>query len=240
MKSENIALTIDGLCASYGSTPVVQDVSLEVKKGSVVTMIGANGAGKSTVIKSICGLIRPTKGTVKLFGEDITGLSPDKLVKKGLAVVPEGRRLFVEMTCKENLELGAFARTDRKAVKRDIERVLELFPDLRGRLSTLAGAFSGGQQQMLAVARALMSAPRVLLLDEPTIGIAPAIVEKIIALISDIARTGVDTLLVEQNAEVALSVADRAYVLERGRVIYEDAAAALAQSEVVQKAYLGI
>lgn len=240
MTNSSFALEVDGLCASYGAVPAIQNVSLKVSRGSIVTMIGANGAGKSTVIKSICGLIRATGGTVRLFGEDVTGLSPDKLVRKGLAVVPEGRRLFVEMTCRENLELGAYARSDQKAVEQDMERVLELFPDLRSRLSTLAGAFSGGQQQMLAVARALMSAPRVLLLDEPTIGIAPAVVERIAELIVEIAGTGVDTLLVEQNAEVALSIADRAYILEGGTVTSEGDASQLAQSEMVQKAYLGI
>jgi len=240
MKNSSFALEVEGLCASYGSVPAIRDVSIKIGKGSIVTMIGANGAGKSTVIKSICGLLKPTRGTVKLFGEDVTGLSPDKLVKMGLAIVPEGRRLFADMSCQENLELGAYSRSDRKAVARDMERVLELFPDLRGRLSTLAGSFSGGQQQMLAVARALMSAPRVLLLDEPTIGIAPAVVERIAELIVEIAGTGVDTLLVEQNAEIALSIADRAYILEGGSLISEGPAEELALSETVQKAYLGI
>src|SRR6185369_2015595 len=240
MASESPSLQVVGLSASYGNVPAVTDVSLEVRRGEIVTMIGANGAGKSTVIKCVCGLLKPTAGSVRLFGEDLTGLTPDRLVKKGLSVVPEGRRLFSAMTLKENFELGAYTRNDPAAVRRDMERVLTLFPDLRDRLSAIAGTFSGGQQQMVAVARALMSNPRVMLLDEPTIGLAPVVVERISDLLLEIAKSGVDILIVEQNAEVALSIAHRAYILEGGRVIAEDDANALAQSEQVQKAYLGI
>jgi branched-chain amino acid transport system ATP-binding protein len=240
MPSETPSLQVIGLSASYGDVPAVTDVSLEVRRGEIVTMIGANGAGKSTIIKCICGLLKPTGGTVKLFGEDLRGLSPDRLVKKGLSVVPEGRRLFGKMTLKENLELGAYTRNDPAAVRRDMDRVLADFPELRDRLSTIAGTFSGGQQQMVAVARAMMSNPRVMMLDEPTIGLAPVVVDRISDLLLKIAKSGVDVLVVEQNAEVALSMADRGYILEGGRVIAEDDAKALAESEQVQKAYLGI
>ncbi len=240
MASEAPTLEVDGLCASYGGVPAIRGVSLRVRRGEIVTMIGANGAGKSTVIKTICGLVKATAGRVSLFGENVTGWSPDRLVRKSLSVVPEGRRLFGEMTLRENLEMGAYARDDQVAVRRDMERVLTLFPELRDRLSTIAGTFSGGQQQMVAVARALMSAPRILLLDEPTIGIAPAVVERIADLIVEIAKGGVDILLVEQNAEVALAIAHRAYILEGGRVVSEDTAENMARSEEVQRAYLGI
>ena len=240
MASEAPSLQVTGLSASYGSVPAITDVSLEVRRGEIVTMIGANGAGKLTVIKCICGLLKPTAGSVRLFGEDATGLASDRLVRKGVSLVPEGRRLFSDMTFRENLELGAYTRNDPVAVRRDMERVLSLFPDLRDRLSTIAGTFSGGQQQMVAVARALMSNPRIMLLDEPTIGLGPVIVERISDLILEIANSGVDILIVEQNAEVALAIAHRAYILEGGHVIAEDDAKTLAESEQVQKAYLGI
>jgi branched-chain amino acid transport system ATP-binding protein len=240
MTSETVALEVTGLSASYNGVPAITDVSLKVARGTIVTMIGANGAGKSTTIKCICGLVRPTSGSIKVFGEDVSGLSPDRLVRKGLSVVPEGRRLFTEMSFKENLELGAYTRNDREGVQRDMERVLTLFPDLRDRLSTITGTFSGGQQQMVAVARALMSNPRILLLDEPTIGLGPAIVDRIGELIVEISKGGVDILFVEQNAEIALGIADKAYILEGGAVTAYDDAKTLARSEEVQKAYLGI
>jgi branched-chain amino acid transport system ATP-binding protein len=240
MANETPTLDVICLSASYGVVPAITDVSLKVMPGTIVTMIGANGAGKSTVIKCICGLIKPTAGQVRLFGEDVRGQSPDRLVRRGLSVVPEGRRLFSDMTFKENLELGAYARNDAAAVRRDMERVLALFPELRDRLSTIAGTFSGGQQQMVAVARALMSHPRILLLDEPTIGLGPVIVERISDLVVEISKSGVDILIVEQNAEVALAIANRAYILEGGRVVAEDDAQTLARSAEVQKAYLGI
>ncbi|MCO5070452.1 MAG: ABC transporter ATP-binding protein [Rhizobiaceae bacterium] len=240
MSIEENALVVAGLSASYGVVPAIRNVNLTIRTGQIVTIVGANGAGKSTLIKTICGLVRATAGTVHLFGEDITGQSPDRLVPKGLSVVPEGRRLFSEMTLLENLELGAFARSDKVAVRRDLDRVLDLFPELRERLSTMAGTFSGGQQQMIAVARALMSSPRLLLLDEPTIGLAPAVVDRIAELVTTIAGTGVNVLLVEQNAETALSVADYAYILEGGSIVAEDKASVLAESPEVQRAYLGI
>lgn len=240
METETVPLKVIGLSARYGAVPAINNVDIMMAQGQIVTIIGANGAGKSTLIKTICGLVRPTAGNVFLFGEDVTGLSPDKLVRKGLSVVPEGRRLFGEMTLLENLEMGAFSRADAAAVQQDMERVLDLFPELRERLSTRASSFSGGQQQMIAVARALMSAPRVLLLDEPTIGLAPAVVERIADLVKTIAATGVNVLLVEQNAETALEVADYAYILESGSTVMEDKASTLAKSEEIQRAYLGI
>lgn len=240
MSTEVLPLKVAGLSARYGVVPALNDVSITVGSGEIVTLIGANGAGKSTLIKTICGLVRPSTGSVHLFGENVTGMSPDRLVRKGLSVVPEGRRLFGEMTMLENLELGSFARNDTAAVKRDLDRVISLFPELRDRLATQASTFSGGQQQMIAVARALMSAPRILLLDEPTIGLAPAIVERIAEMIKTVAETGVNILLVEQNAETALAIADRAYILEGGAITAEDSASALAQSPEVQRAYLGI
>jgi len=240
MTNEAQPLVVTGLSVSYGVVPALNHVSITVGTGEVVTLIGANGAGKSTLIKAICGLVRPTTGSVKLFGEDVVGLSPDRLVSKGLSVVPEGRRLFGEMTLRENLELGAYSRTDTVAIKREFERVLDLFPDLKDRLLTQASTFSGGQQQMVAVARALMSGPKLLLLDEPTIGLAPAIVDRIAAMITSIAESGVNILLVEQNAEIALAIADRGYILEGGAITAEDRASTLAQSAEVQRAYLGI
>lgn len=240
MDTEAIPLKVSGLSVRYGVVPAINDVDIELHKDRILTIIGANGAGKSTLIKTICGLVRPVAGTVHLFGENVVGLSPDNLVAKGLSVVPEGRRLFGEMTLRENLEMGAFARGDQQAVRRDLERVLDLFPELRDRLSTQASTFSGGQQQMIAVARALMSAPKVLLLDEPTIGLAPAVVDRIAELVTTIAGSGVNILLVEQNAEMALDVADYGYILESGAIVMGDKASALSESADVQRAYLGI
>lgn len=237
---DTLSLEIDSLAVSFGVVPAVRGVSLRLRKGQIATIIGANGAGKSTIMKAVCGLVRPRAGTVRLFGADVTGASPDDLVVRGLSLVPEGRRLFSGMTVRENLELGAYRRGDAAAVARSFEQVLDYFPDLRGRLSVPAGSLSGGQQQMVAVARALMSDPKVLLLDEPTIGLAPAIVDVIADIVTTIARSGVDVLLVEQNAETALAVADYGYILENGVIMSEAPASVLAQSEDVQRAYLGI
>jgi branched-chain amino acid transport system ATP-binding protein len=232
-------LEVKNLSAQYGLVPAIDNISLSVKKGSVTTLIGANGAGKSTVIKAICGLVKPSAGTVELFGETVTGLSPDQMVTRGLAVVPEGRRLFGSMTVLENLELGAYARNDETEIKEDLTRILDLFPDLKDRLAEPAKSFSGGQQQMIAVARALMSAPRILLLDEPTVGLSPVFVDRIAKIIRDISSRGVDILLVEQNVQVALSISDYGYVLENGRVSLNDTAENLVKDEGVQAAYLG-
>jgi len=234
------SLELHELTVRYGLSTAVDGVSLSVRRGQVVTIIGANGAGKSTIMKAVCGLLKPASGRVSLFGEDVTRSAADRLVARGLSLVPEGRRLFGTMTVRENLELGGYCRGDDAALAHDLERTLVLFPDLVAKLKAQAGTLSGGQQQMVAVARALMSAPRVLLLDEPTIGLAPAVVDTIASVITSIRDSGVDVLLVEQNAEIALAVADYGYVLEQGTVTLHAPAAALAQDEAVQRAYLGI
>ena len=234
------SLELHGLTVRYGTAEAVRDASLRVDRGQVVTLIGANGAGKSTIMKAVCGLLRPASGAVRLHGRDVTGWSADRLVPLGLSLVPEGRRLFGTMTVRENLELGAYSRAERTAISTDLERTLVIFPDLRPRLKALAGTLSGGQQQMVAVARALMSGPSVLLLDEPTIGLAPAIVDVIADVIASIRASGVDVLLVEQNAEMALAIADYGYVLEQGAIVLQAPAAELARNEAVQRAYLGI
>ncbi|RYX89422.1 MAG: ABC transporter ATP-binding protein [Comamonadaceae bacterium] len=234
------SVEVRNLAVRYGIVPALRDVSLVVRKGQIVTIIGANGAGKSTLMKAVSGLLTPAAGSVTLFGEDVTGLSAEKLVPRGLSLVPEGRRLFGAMTVRENLELGAYSRSGGNGLAQDLERTLSYFPDLRGRLSAEAGTLSGGQQQMVAVGRALMSAPRILLLDEPTIGLAPAVVETIAGVIATVRKDGVDVILVEQNAEVALAIADYGYVLEEGHVVMQGDAADLARNEDVKRAYLGI
>jgi len=239
VNNEN-ALEVKDLVVKYGIVPAVNSACFAVKKGTVSTIIGSNGAGKSTVMKALTGLINPESGTVHLYGENVTGMSPDQLVERGLILVPEGRRLFKEMTVRENLELGAYRENDPKVVKRRLESVLERFSALQTRLSTLSGSLSGGQQQMVAVGRAMMANPKLLLLDEPTIGLAPAIVDTIAEIIRDIASEGVDVLLVEQNAEMALEIAEYAFIIERGEILKEGLASELANSEDVRKAYLGI
>lgn len=234
------SVEVKGMAVSYGIVPALYDVSLTVRRGQIVTIIGANGAGKSTLMKAVSGLLAPAAGSVRLFGEEVVGLSADKLVSRGLSLVPEGRRLFGEMTVRENLELGAYSRVGVGTLAQDLERTLAYFPALSDRLAALAGRLSGGQQQMLAVGRALMSAPRVLLLDEPTIGLAPAVVDTISDVIAAIRKDGVDVILVEQNAEVALAISDYGYVLEDGRVVMQGDAQELARNDDVKRAYLGI
>ena len=233
-------LEVTGLCVSYGIVPALDNVGFSLVRGAITTIVGSNGAGKSTILKSLTGLVKPAAGSVRLFGEDIGGYEPDLVVARGLSLVPEGRRLFGSMTVAENLELGAYRRRDTAAVARSREQVLDYFPALRDRLGARAGSLSGGQQQMVAVARALMADPKVLLLDEPTIGLAPHIVDTIADIVQTIARSGVDVLLVEQNAEMALDIADQAFILERGRIVMSGPAATLAKSEDVRRAYLGI
>ncbi|USK59287.1 ABC transporter ATP-binding protein [Peribacillus asahii] len=222
----------------YDKIQALKEVSLEVEQGQIVTILGANGAGKTTTMKTIAGLLKPKKGKVEFLGEDITGLRPDQLLKKGIALVPEGRAILSSMTVYENLEMGAYQRNDKK-VEQDIENVMSRFPILKERKTQLAGTLSGGQQQMLAIARALLSKPKLLLLDEPSMGLAPLIVADIFKIITEIKDGGTTVLLVEQNAKQALKIADYGYVLETGKVIISGKAKDLLEDSRVVEAYLG-
>ena len=232
-------LTIKNLNVYYGAIHAVKDLNLEVGDGEIVTLIGSNGAGKSTTLHTISGLIKPKTGSILYKGNEIVGIPAHKLVGQGLVQVPEGRHVFAEMTVMENLDMGAYLRKDKDGIARDKEKVFEKFPRLKERISKTAGTLSGGEQQMLAMGRALMSRPQLLLLDEPSMGLAPLLVREIFSIIKEINSEGTTVLLVEQNANMALSIADRAYVLETGRVVLSGTAAELAASEAVQKAYLG-
>ena len=232
-------LSIKNLNVYYGAIHAVKDLDMEVGDGEIVTLIGSNGAGKSTTLHTISGLIKPKSGSSEYKGTDIVGIPAHKLVGQGLVQVPEGRHVFAEMTVMENLDMGAYLRKDKDEVARDKEKVFLKFPRLKERVGQLAGTLSGGEQQMLAMGRALMSRPQLLLLDEPSMGLAPLLVREIFSIIKEINEEGTTVLLVEQNANMALSIADRAYVLENGRVVLSGSAAELAASEAVQKAYLG-
>jgi len=232
-------LTVHELEAYYGRVCALHSVSLEVAEGSVAALLGANGAGKTTTLRVISGLLRPTRGSVEFDGKRIDGFGPDRLVRAGIVQVPEGRQIFADLTVRENLLLGGYARRDGSSARRESQRVFDYFPRLGERLQQRAGTLSGGEQQMLAIGRALMARPRLLLLDEPSLGLAPLLVKEIFRVIGDIRAAGTTVLLVEQNAHMALSVADHAYVLETGRVILADRSAALRQREEVQRAYLG-
>ena len=232
-------LEIKGLKVMYGKSIAVHDVNISVPEGGIVTLIGSNGAGKSTTLHTISGLIKPKTGSILYKGGEIVGVPAHKLVGRGLVQVPEGRHVFAEMTVMENLDMGAYLRTDKDGIARDKEKVFEKFPRLKERISQTAGTLSGGEQQMLAMGRALMSRPQLLILDEPSMGLAPLLVREIFSIIKEINSEGTTVLLVEQNANMALSIADRAYVLETGRVVLSGTAAELAASEGVQKAYLG-
>lgn len=228
----------ENLNTFYGNIQALRDVSIEVPEGSIVSILGANGAGKTTTMKSIVGLLRPKSGRVEFLGEDVTGKKPDQMLRRGLSLVPEGRAILSGMTVQENLEMGAYVRND-KEVATDIEGVMDRFPILRERKDQLGGTMSGGQQQMLAIARALMSKPKLLLLDEPSMGLAPIIVQDIFNIIKEINEGGTTVLLVEQNARQALKIADYAYVLETGRVVKHGPAAELMNDTSIQEAYLG-
>jgi branched-chain amino acid transport system ATP-binding protein len=224
----------------YGAIHALQGVDIDVNDGEIVTLIGANGAGKSTTLRAISGLVRPSSGSIRFDGRHIDGLAPHEIVRLGIAHAPEGRGIFANLTVDDNLEIGAYIRTDRTEVLRDRDRALDLFPRLRERLTQVAGTLSGGEQQMLAIARALLARPRLLLLDEPSLGLAPTIVQTIFSIIREINARGTTILLVEQNARMALETAHEGYVLEVGRIVMADDARRLADSDEVRRHYLGV
>jgi branched-chain amino acid transport system ATP-binding protein len=233
-------LELDTVDASYGRIQALRKVTLKVDKGEVVALIGSNGAGKTTTLRTISGLMHPTSGSIKFDGREITRTSPEKIVSVGICQSPEGRRLFPRMTVKDNLLMGAYIRNDRQGINTDMERIFVLFPRLKERLSQIAGTLSGGEQQMLAMGRALMARPKLLMLDEPSLGLAPILVETIFQIVREINAQGTPVLLVEQNATKALEVAHRAYVLETGVIVQTGTGRELLASEDVQKAYLGM
>ncbi len=233
-------LEIANLEAAYGPVQALRGVSLGVEEGRIVALLGANGAGKTTVLKAISGVVVPERGSIVLAGADITGAYPDRIVAAGISHVPEGRETFTARTVQENLTLGSWPRGDRGGIAADLDRVFELFPILKDRRSQRAGQLSGGQQQMLAISRALMARPRLMLLDEPSLGLAPLLVREIFAIIARLRQEGMTILLVEQNAAMALEVADYGYIMEVGRIVMEDRAEALRGNETVREFYLGI
>jgi branched-chain amino acid transport system ATP-binding protein len=224
---------------AYGEIPALKGVALEVRQGEIVTLLGNNGAGKTTTLRTISGLLVPTRGTLTLEGEPLAGVPPHAVVRRGIAHVPEGRRIFNRLTVRENLTMGAYTRTDTAVIASDLERVFTLFPRLQERVTQTAGTLSGGEQQMLAIGRALMARPRLLLLDEPSMGLAPVLVEQIFDTVRDINKQGTTILLVEQNAAMALAVAQRGYVIETGTIVLSGTAAELADNPEVRRAYLG-
>lgn len=232
-------LKLNGINVFYGTIHALHDISFEVNEGEIVSLIGANGAGKTTTLHSISGILQPKSGEISFMGKPITGVSANAIVEKGLCQVPEGRRIFANLTVLENLEMGAYTRKDKAKIKDDYEIVYSRFPRLKERVKQIAGTLSGGEQQMLAMGRALMSKPKLLLLDEPSMGLAPLLVKEIFSIIKDINKTGTTVLLVEQNANMALSISNRAYVLETGYIVTSGDAKTLASSEEVRKAYLG-
>ncbi|HHU36888.1 MAG TPA: ABC transporter ATP-binding protein [Treponema sp.] len=232
-------LNVKNLVVHYGAIQAIRDISFDVAKGEIITLIGSNGAGKTTTLHAISNILKKTSGTVFFENTDITSLQPDEIVKSGLIQVPEGRRVFANLTVRENLEMGAYTRKDRVGIARDMEKVYTLFPRLRERMRQESGTLSGGEQQMLAIGRALMSSPKLLLLDEPSMGLAPILVDEIFNIIKTINAEGTTILLVEQNAFKALGIADRAYILETGHIIQSGTGKSLLADDAVKKAYLG-
>ena len=233
-------LEVENIHSYYGNIHALKGITLSVEKGEIVTLIGANGAGKSTTLRSICGLLKPRGGCVSFDGEDLIAYKPHEIIFKGMSLVPEGRRIFARLTVAENLEMGAYSRKQQPEINKDLERVFSLFPRLKERRNQVGGTLSGGEQQMLATARALMAHPRLLLMDEPSMGLAPVLVEAIFETIIQINKEGTTILLVEQNALMALSVASRGYILQTGEIVLTDTAQNLQNNTMVQKAYLGI
>ena len=232
-------LKVEGIDVFYGNIQALKNVSLTVEEKEIVTLIGANGAGKTTLLKTLSGLLRPTAGTIQYLGESIRVKPVQSIVKAGISHVPEGRRVFANMTVEENLDLGAYFRKDKKGIKQDLDKVFSLFPILHERRNQLSGTLSGGEQQMLAIGRALMAKPKLLLLDEPSMGLAPLLVKQIFNIIQEINKDGTTILLVEQNAHMALSIANRAYVIKTGSVVLSGNASEMQNSEKVKEAYLG-
>jgi len=232
-------LSLNNIHVYYGAIHALKGISFEVNQGEIVTLIGSNGAGKSTCLKTISGLLRPKEGTMQFKTDDLTTVSAPQVVSRGISHVPEGRRIFANMSVSENLDLGAYLRKDTAAIKSDMDNIFSLFPRLKERRKQLAGTLSGGEQQMLAMGRALMSKPDLLLLDEPSMGLAPILVKQIFEIVQEINAKGMTILLVEQNARMALSIADRAYVLETGKIVLSGQAKEMMESEEIRKAYLG-
>lgn len=233
-------LEVNDIHSYYGNIHALKGISLQVEAGEIVTLIGANGAGKSTTLRTVSGLMKPRHGSIFLEGEDLWQYPAHEIVKKGVSLVPEGRGVFSRLSVSENLDMGAFPRSDTAQIEEDRERVYNIFPRLKERRNQVAGTLSGGEQQMLATARALMARPRLLLMDEPSMGLAPTLVESVFGTIEEINREGTTILLVEQNAHMALQVADRGYVLQTGEIVLSDSSEALRRNDMVQKAYLGI
>ncbi|HUH96146.1 MAG TPA: ABC transporter ATP-binding protein [Anaerolineales bacterium] len=233
-------LEVNDIHTYYGNIHALKGISLTVEKGEIVTLIGSNGAGKTTTLRSICGLQKPHQGSILLEGEDLSPFKAHEIVAKGVAMVPEGRGIFARLSVAENLDMGAYIRRDRASIQKDLERVFTIFPRLKERQHQVAGTLSGGEQQMLATGRALMTRPRLLLMDEPSMGLAPVLVEAIFNVIKAINQEGTTILLVEQNALMALSIAHRGYVIQTGQIVLQDTAANLKKNEMVRKSYLGI